>query len=169
MTPMIYTFLLLYGWIIALLCGLGWIYAEHRLKRVLRREDEYLRMIAAHNLELRPSLAALKTAKRTALIVMLLLMPSLSHAQTVPIVIGNLADLVSTEIVIAQGHAREANPIMGSSTLQRVAVKAAGTAVQVWLVKQLEPRHPRMAKVIGYSVGGSMSLLAVHNLRSVRR
>ena len=167
---MITIFLLIYGWIIAVLCGLGWIYAEHRLKRVLRREDEYIGMIAAQNVELRPSLAALKAAKRTASIMLLLLIiPSLSHAQTVPIVIGNLADLVSTEIVIAQGHAREANPIMGSSTLQRVAVKAAGTAVQVWLVKQLEPRHPRMAKVIGYSVGGSLSLLAIHNLRSVRR
>lgn len=96
-----------------------------------------------------------------------LLLPVVASAQSGPqaaIIIGNVADAMSTEIVIAQGRGREGNPIMGQSTGQRVAVKAAATAVQVWIVRRVGKRHPVAAKVIGYSFGSFLGGVTVWNL-----
>ena len=92
-------------------------------------------------------------------------------AQTSALVLGNVADLVSTEIAIARGdgRVREANPIMGQHVAQRVVVKAAGTAAQVWLVRKLEPHHPRAAKALGYGIGTFFGGVAIWNLRQSRR
>jgi hypothetical protein len=165
---MIPVFLTVYGWIIAVICGLGWIWTEKQWRKAQARELEYIGMIAAHNMELRPSLAALKAAKRTALVLLVLLMPSLSHAQTAPLIIGNTLDAVSTEYAVRRG-AVEVNPIMGSTTAQRLAVKSLGTMASVYLVQKLGQRHPRIARVVGYGIGGTLSLVAVRNVRSVKR
>lgn len=101
-----------------------------------------------------------------ALLFVLLLGGSAS-AQTTTIIVGNLADAVTTEIAIASGAGREGNPVMGATMAQRVAVKAASTAATVWLVKKLERRHPKAARVFGYAVGITLSAVAIHNARVI--
>lgn len=115
--------------------------------------------------ELAPEFKFSKVAPALALLVALLL-PSFAQAQTAPIIVGNALDLVSTEVVIARGVGREANPLVGNHVAQRVAVKAAGTALQVFLVKKIEQRgHPKLAKVVGYSAGAFYGVVAARNLR----
>lgn len=94
-----------------------------------------------------------------------------ASAQTWPVIVGNAADLVSTEIVLASmgDRVREGNPILGQHVVQRVAVKAAGTALQVWLVKKLERRSPKAAKIASYSVGIWCGGVTVWNVRQLRR
>ncbi len=81
------------------------------------------------------------------------------------LVIGNVADAVSTELALQRPGVREANPVMGASSAQRIAVKAAGTAAQVWVVRKIGARRPKLAKVLGYSVGAFHCGIAAHNLR----
>lgn len=111
-----------------------------------------------------------KVGAVVVLLLVCLLMPGLASAQSAPVgpqvalVLGNVADLVSTEIVIAQGRGREGNPIMGQSTGRRVALKAAATAAQVWIVRRVGKRHPVAAKVFGYSFGSFLGGVTVWNL-----
>lgn len=63
--PMIAVLLAVYGWIVAVICLLGWIWAEKQWRRALRREAELISLIA-QDAAMRPSLAALKASKIVA-------------------------------------------------------------------------------------------------------
>ena len=83
------------------------------------------------------------------------------------IVAGNLADYLSTETALQRPGTRELNPLM-QTPARRVAVKAIGTGVQLWAVHQLGQRHPRLARVVGYTLGGVLTGVAMRNLEQGR-
>lgn len=59
-------------------------------------------------------------------------------------------DLISGEVGIqTQGY--ESNPLMGSSPVQRIAVKAGSTALILLLARKLQPNHPKLASVLRFS------------------
>lgn len=108
--------------------------------------------------------------KNCAAVMMVLLLPALAEAQTAPIILGNLSDAISTELAVSRAGVAEGNPIVGQHIAQRLVVKAAGTAVQVWAVKQLVQRgKPRLAKVVGYSIAALYGGVTIHNVRVWRR
>ena len=102
--------------------------------------------------------------RRVGLLVLLVILPSVAHAQTSALITANVLDVASTEYAISHG-AVEMNPIMGQTTAQRVVVKGLSTAAQVWLVKRLSPRHPKLAKGLGYGLSALLVGVAGHNLR----
>lgn len=200
---MITTFFLVYGWIIAGLCGMGWYWTHQQLQRSRAREAGYMQMLAEHEYSLRPSLSALKAARIIPLLIVLLI-PSAAHAQTAlprgsffqpahcvqwysdgadrwcheaarvdlrgslgALIVGNVLDIASTEYALSQG-AREANPVMAFSTPSRLLLKSVGTISSVYLIQKLGQRKPKLAKVLGYTIGGSLSLIAAHNIHQVR-
>jgi hypothetical protein len=115
--------------------------------------------------------AMLRARAGAGVLLLCLLLPSLAHAQGAvgAIVLGNVADIVSTEIALQRPGLREGNPVLGQSATQRIAVKAAGTAVQVWIVRKLDRSgHPKLARVVGYSAGAALTGVAWHNWRAGR-
>lgn len=110
--------------------------------------------------------------RRSSVAVLLVaLLPWSAAAQYGPVsalVAGQVADYVSTEIALQRGGVREANPLM-QSPAARAALKAGSTALGVWAVRRIAPRHPKVAAVFGYTVGAAMGALAVSNLRQVAR
>lgn len=112
----------------------------------------------------------LRKSKLGIILAVSLLLATPAFAQSGPIaaaIAGNVADLVSTEIALSRGGAREANPVM-QGTAQRIALKAGTTALTVWAIKKLAPQHPKTAAVLGYTVGAVMGGLAVNNVRVMR-
>lgn len=116
----------------------------------------------------------LKRPITAALVLLLaLLVPGLASAQTfkhgaplgpqVAVIVGNALDTVSTEIALQRPGVREANPVLGQSTTRRLALKAAGTAAQVWLVRSIGRKHPKVAKVAGYSIGAALGGVSIWN------
>jgi hypothetical protein len=99
------------------------------------------------------------------LLCLLLSSPAFAQSPTKLIIAANVADLVSTEIAVQRANVAESNPIMGQSSAQRIAVKAAGTALQVWMVRKLEPRHPKIAKGVGVGAAVLFGGVTIHNLR----
>lgn len=173
---MLYWLFAIYGWMLAIIFGVAYVYCYRSYQRSLLRETRYLAMIADHVPEIQPSLTALKAARVTVPLVLLLLcLPSISSAQSTPraplwvMVAGHAADLASTEYVMHSGCCREVNPIMGASTTQRVIVKSLGTVASAYLVHAIGRRHPRLAKVLGYGIGAAMTGVAVRNLQQVTR
>ena len=81
------------------------------------------------------------------------------------VVAGNIMDLATTVQAIREGRAREANPLMRGSTGKMVAVKAATTAAEVYLLEQLAKKHPKAAFVAALTLGGIGAGLAAHNSR----
>lgn len=96
---------------------------------------------------------------------LVLLVGGTASAQTAPIIVGSIADAVSTEIAIATGAGREGNYLLGENRLQRLVTKSIGTASLVWLVKTLERQgKPKAAKIVGYTFGLGLSALAARNV-----
>lgn len=81
------------------------------------------------------------------------------------IVIGNVLDIVSTEIALQRPGNVEGNPFMGQSMTRRLAMKSVGTVAQVWLVNRLGKKHPKLAKGVGYGLGAFYGGVAVWNFR----
>lgn len=163
---MLFWLFAIYGWILAMVFAGAYIYTYRALQRAFAREADYHRLIVEHRIT--PSLAALKTARIIAPLVLILLLPAISTAQTAPIVFGNVVDAISTEYVLAHAHAREWNPIMGQQVARRIAVKTIGTVAEAWLVQRIARRHPKVAKGLGYGFGIAYSSVAVYNLRVLR-
>jgi hypothetical protein len=85
---------------------------------------------------------------RLALIAVLLL-PGCAARQMVPFAAG--ADLVTTELALSRTPGTwEANPLPGAQTTGgRVAIKALGTVVVVWMCEWLEGAgHHRGAEIL---------------------
>ena len=107
----------------------------------------------------------------------LLLTPALAQAQPTgrapdaigAILLGNALDALSTEIALQRPGVREGNHILGQSMPRRLMVKSLGTAVQVYLTRKIATRHPTVARVLGYSIGGALSAVAVRNFRMGER
>lgn len=122
---------------------------------------------ACDDSDLAPELKA--AGPMTALLfVLALLVPGMASAQTpvgpqAAIITGNVLDAVSTEIALQRPGLREANPILGQSMPRRLAIKAAGTAAQVWVVRRMGKEHPKAAKVFGYAIGAWFGGVAVWN------
>lgn len=78
-------------------------------------------------------------------------------------------DVVSTRKAVAAG-AREANPLMGSGTSARaVAVKAAGTAISIYLAERMWKKN-RVGAVVTMAIMNGISAAAVaHNARLATR
>ncbi len=98
------------------------------------------------------------------------LLPALASAQSLhkplgALILGNALDLASTEVALHNPALREANPVMGQSSAQRVALKAGAVSAEVWLLKKLAPRHPKIAAGLGYSFGAVTTAIAAHNWR----
>lgn len=79
------------------------------------------------------------------------------------VVIGNFSDLASTELALRDPRLREGNPIMGQHRAQRIVLKAAGTAAQVWIVGKIGKEHPKLAKCVGFSAGAFFGGVTVWN------
>lgn len=76
------------------------------------------------------------------------------------LMITSFADLASTEIALASGGAREANPLLQNQGVRIAATVAAPLAV--YFVGKKLSRNKRIALYIGVSVG--WAYLSVHNL-----
>lgn len=64
---------------------------------------------------------------------------------------------------------REANPILPSSCLGLVVVKAPTTAISLAVLERVSRRHPVMARWGALAVMGVSAGAALHNWRAVRR
>lgn len=110
--------------------------------------------------------------KRASIALAFCLLPSLAEcsgrSHLITFGVSNLADIVSTEMAIQSGRARERNPIMGDSAAQRVIVKTATTAASIYLLDKIGERHPRAAKITAYSLSAALSVIAVRNWRVAR-
>ena len=126
------------------------------------------------------SLAPELRGGRTALLLLcaVLLTPVLAQAQPSSgrapdalgaIVIGNALDALSTEIALQRPGVHAVNPILGQSLPRRLMVKSLGTVATVYLTRTFAKRHPTVARVLGYSIGGALSVVAVHNVRMGER
>lgn len=116
--------------------------------------------------DLAPELKPSKSRTAVLMLAAVLLVPGLASAQAGPqaaIIAGNVLDVVSTEIALQRPGLREANPILGQSMPRRLAIKAAGTAAQVWVVRKMGKEHPKAAKVFGYAIGAWFGGVAVWN------
>lgn len=79
--------------------------------------------------------------------------------------IGNMADLGTTEMVLAQPNGAEANPLMSSKPGINALQKLASTAGEEYLIHKLNASgHPTAAKVMGFLLGGIGAGAAVHNV-----
>lgn len=78
---------------------------------------------------------------------------------------GNALDLASTEYALARLGNREANPVVPFSRPERIAIKSGTAALSALAIHHLMPEHPTLARWLGYSIGGSLSLVAIHNIR----
>lgn len=105
-----------------------------------------------------------------------LLLPSLAFGQSqvnlkpaqAAIILGNLGDAISTELALQRGGVREGSVVMSQRMTQRLALKAAGTAAQVWIVGRIGKEHPKLAKVVGFSAGAFFGGVTIHNVRVSR-
>lgn len=86
------------------------------------------------------------------------------------LVIGSSLDAASTIYALKTNpRAHEANVLLAQGgTAGFLAGKLATTAGLTWAVGKLAPKHPRIAKVIGYGGGVALSGLAVRNVRVSR-
>lgn len=95
---------------------------------------------------------------------------SLDHVGPAPYVVltlGSSVDLATTLEAIHSGRGQEGNPFLshgGDAGL--VTVKVVSTAAVAVLMNSLAKRgHPRAAAILGYVVGGTLTLVAAHNAK----
>ena len=83
------------------------------------------------------------------------------------VVTGHALDLASTQRCLGSGRCHEANPWLArySNPLTFTAAKFAVAGVGLWVVRKVQPRHPRLAAVANYAVGAGFSALAIRNQR----
>lgn len=78
---------------------------------------------------------------------------------------GQVADGISTLHAFKHG-AVEQNPLIGQSPGMLMGVKAAGAVGIPLLMKKIaDSGHPKIAKALGYALGGAGALVAGHNYR----
>jgi hypothetical protein len=78
---------------------------------------------------------------------------------------GTLADLFTTLSVINSNSGREANPILGQSPAQIIAVKSALLVPQLLAEHHLATHgHPKAAMWLGIALGGLGTAMAIHNM-----
>lgn len=79
-------------------------------------------------------------------------------------------DVATTYRARSSGNGREANPLMDVSTGGQVAIKAGVTLGAILGARLVEKRgHPRVAKVMLYSMSAVVAGVAVHNESIARR
>lgn len=94
---------------------------------------------------------------------------NLSLAPYLVLVGGNVADLWTTKVVLSQGG-YEANPLIFGGIKTITVQKALWTGGWVFGMKELSRNgHPKLAKVLGYVIGGVAAGAAVHNYRELKR
>lgn len=92
---------------------------------------------------------------------------SLGPAPYVVLALGSSVDLATTLDAIHSGRGQEGNPLLshgGDAGL--IAVKVVSTAAVAVLMTSLAKRgHPRVATILGYVLGGGLTVLAARNAR----
>jgi hypothetical protein len=90
---------------------------------------------------------------------------SLGPAPYVVLTVASAADLATTLESLHSGRGREGNPLMqhgGEAGL--VSLKVVGTAAIGGLMQQIARRgHPKAAQILGYVIGGTLTLVAARN------
>lgn len=90
------------------------------------------------------------------------------HAQSGPqtaLILGSSVDAASTLYALQNPKAHEANPILAhGGTVGFLAGKVATTAGLTWAIQKMAPKHPKVAKVIGYGGGAVLGGLAARNV-----
>ena len=79
--------------------------------------------------------------------------------------LGDGLDAGTTMAALRRGG-REANPVLGSGVGRNLAVKSAGAAGFLLLLRELAKHKPGLAKVLGYGNGIGKGAIAAHNLRN---
>lgn len=88
------------------------------------------------------------------------------HEIGLPVLIGGqVADIATTVQAIRSGRAREVNPAMGKTLGRMIAMKAATTAAEAYLIEKMAKDHPKAALVMALTLGGIGAGLSVHNSR----
>jgi len=78
-------------------------------------------------------------------------------------------DIVTTRSAIGVAGAREANPVMGSgNTAQLIAMKAASTAISIYLAEKTWKKNRVAAIVTMVAVNGMTAAVVAHNAQ-IRR
>lgn len=89
---------------------------------------------------------------------------SVGMAPYAALVGGSLADGVTTDRALSSGRGQEGNPLMlGKGRASVAAQKALTTAVLAWAMREVGKKHPNIAKVMGYGMGGAMGAVAARN------
>lgn len=113
---------------------------------------------------------------KALLLVLALLVSVSSSAQSlnpvgpapyVVLTLGSSVDLATTLEAIHSGRGKEGNPFLshgGDAGL--ISVKVVSTAAVAVLMQSLAKRgHPRVAQVLGYAMGGVLTVVAARNAR----
>lgn len=182
---MITLYLTIYtGWIVAALCALGWIWTHYQWRKSERAELRCMAMLIELNAELQPSLQALKIA-RTIPIVVMLLIPSLSNAQSrfhlTPVVVYGASASVDT--VSTHWCGGERNPTFQIDGDWRRpnypkmwaynALGLSATSALQWAAHRVRQRAPEtktakaltwLANGYAYSIAAPRALAGVRNL-----
>jgi hypothetical protein len=85
------------------------------------------------------------------------------------LIAGNAADLASTVYALESGKGKEANPVLGQNPYVIAGAKVGATLTMAFLLKSLAKDHPKIAKALGYSVGGAMGALGARNIAVVTK
>lgn len=114
-----------------------------------------------------------KIIRNGGAVIVILALASPVHAQDVTpridwtaysvLVAGNVADLVTTQRVFAQGGS-EADPLLGHALPRIIATKAIMVSITALGMRALETHgHPKVASWLGLFSGGVGVAAAVHN------
>lgn len=81
-----------------------------------------------------------------------------------------MADGLSTVHSISNG-ATEMNPIYGKhpSAARVMGTKGAAAALQMLIQHVLGKEHPKAANILGYTTGGALGGVALHNLNQANK
>jgi hypothetical protein len=81
--------------------------------------------------------------------------------------VGNSLDLLTTVQAMTSGRGQEGNPLFRQTTpAGLVAIKTGSTVAVALLMRHLgQHGHPRLAKVLGYSLGIGLTGIAARNAR----
>ncbi len=81
----------------------------------------------------------------------------------------SVVDIHSTAVAVSSGRGREGNPVMGDGTsAQAILLKSGAVALTILATNQLDKRHPRMTRVMLYSLTAVIAGVSYRNYKLSR-
>ena len=77
-------------------------------------------------------------------------------------------DAITTGTALSRGGV-ERNPVLPQSPSWNMALQASETAGELYLLKRLNQRHPKIAKGLAVAAIGVEGFAVIHNIRTLNR